>query len=46
MYFFDKESIDIKSALTFEKCPLVAELKLKMVPDAILTLRRAVTALM
>ena len=28
--YFDKGSIDAKSALTFEKCPLVAELKLKM----------------
>ncbi len=37
MYFFGKESIDAKSVLKFEKCPLVAELKLKMVPDVILT---------
>ncbi len=28
--YFDKGSIDAKSALTFEKCPLFAELKLKM----------------
>ena len=28
--FFDEVAIDAKSVLTFEKCPLVAELKLKM----------------
>ncbi len=28
--FFDKGSIDVKSVLTFEKWPLMAELKLKM----------------
>ncbi len=27
--FFDQVAIDAKSVLTFEKCPLVVELKLK-----------------
>ena len=27
--FFDQVAIDAESVLTFEKCPLVAELKLK-----------------
>ncbi len=33
IFFFDQVSIDTNCVLTLEKCPLVAELKLKMLQN-------------